>query len=131
MMAYIHSFLTARFRIKKKQKALNLQRSVADLTGRAEELEKEAAELRRENGWLKEIIMLKSNRLTDIAKTVEAYQVTGTSASGSSSSTSKREKSIEEEPQEEDTGDDSDYEEAGSGKGKGKQKAKPTKRRKK
>ncbi|KZT23816.1 hypothetical protein NEOLEDRAFT_1038799, partial [Neolentinus lepideus HHB14362 ss-1] len=47
---------SARFRIKKKQKVLNLERSVADLAGRAEELEREAAELRRENGWLKEII---------------------------------------------------------------------------
>lgn len=27
-----------------------------------EELEREAAELRRENGWLKEIVMLKSKR---------------------------------------------------------------------
>ncbi|KAL1738640.1 hypothetical protein HDZ31DRAFT_16016, partial [Schizophyllum fasciatum] len=47
---------SARFRIKKKQKTLNLERSVADLTGRAEELEKEAADLRRENGWLREIV---------------------------------------------------------------------------
>ncbi|TFK57580.1 hypothetical protein OE88DRAFT_150894 [Heliocybe sulcata] len=51
---------SARFRIKKKQKVLNLERSVSDLTGRAEDLEREAAELRRENGWLKEIIVLKS-----------------------------------------------------------------------
>ncbi|KAH7883804.1 hypothetical protein F5I97DRAFT_1895761 [Phlebopus sp. FC_14] len=50
---------SARFRIKKKQKTLNLERTVADLTGRTEELEREAADLRRENGWLKEIILLK------------------------------------------------------------------------
>ncbi|KDQ54812.1 hypothetical protein JAAARDRAFT_105377, partial [Jaapia argillacea MUCL 33604] len=48
---------SARFRIKKKQKVLNLERTVSDLTGRAEDLEREATELRRENGWLKEIIM--------------------------------------------------------------------------
>lgn len=35
--------------------------SVSDLTGRAEELEKEATELRRENGWLREIVMLKGS----------------------------------------------------------------------
>jgi hypothetical protein len=52
----------ARFRIKKKQKAINLERDVSDLTGRTEELEREVADLRRENGWLKEIIMLKGAR---------------------------------------------------------------------
>lgn len=54
--------LTARFRVKKKQWTLNLERSITDLSGRVEELEREAAELRRENGWLKEIVMLKSKR---------------------------------------------------------------------
>jgi hypothetical protein len=54
----------ARFRVKKKQRIVNLERSVSDLTGRAEDLEREAADLRRENGWLKEIIMLKGSRLT-------------------------------------------------------------------
>jgi hypothetical protein len=44
---------SARFRIKKKQKTLALERTVSDLTGRAEDLEREAADLRRENGWLK------------------------------------------------------------------------------
>ena len=53
---------TARFRIKKKQKTLNLERTVNDLSGRVEELEHEASELRRENGWLKEIVMLKSRQ---------------------------------------------------------------------
>ncbi|EAU93186.2 hypothetical protein CC1G_13211 [Coprinopsis cinerea okayama7 len=53
---------SARFRIKKKQKTINLERSVSDLTGRAEELEREVADLRRENGWLKEIVMLKGTR---------------------------------------------------------------------
>lgn len=56
--------LTARFRIKKKQKTINLERSVSDLTGRAEELEREVTDLRRENGWLKEIVMLKGTRFT-------------------------------------------------------------------
>lgn len=53
---------SARFRIKKKQKTLNLERTVTDLTGRTEELEREASELRRENSWLKEIVLLKSRR---------------------------------------------------------------------
>jgi hypothetical protein len=55
---------STRFRMKKKLKTLNIQRLVADLTGRAEELEKEAEELRKENGWLKEIVALKG-RPTD------------------------------------------------------------------
>lgn len=49
----------ARFRVKKKHKTISLERSVSDLQGRAEELEREVADLRRENGWLKEIVMLK------------------------------------------------------------------------
>jgi len=35
---------------------------VTDLSGRVDELEQEAADLRRENGWLKDIVMLKSGR---------------------------------------------------------------------
>lgn len=54
---------SARFRIKKKLRTLNLERSVSDLSGRAEELEREAADLRRENGWLKEIVLLKGLNL--------------------------------------------------------------------
>jgi hypothetical protein len=63
-----YSTVSARFRIKKKQRTINLERSVSDLAGRADELEKEAAELRRENGWLKEIVMLKGSRLTSGAQ---------------------------------------------------------------
>ena len=41
-----------------------MERTVSDLTGRVGELEQEAADLRRENGWLKEIVMLKSGRVS-------------------------------------------------------------------
>ncbi|KAI0304671.1 hypothetical protein BC826DRAFT_1100475 [Russula brevipes] len=51
---------SARFRVKKKIRTHNLEHTVSDLTGRVDELEQEAADLRRENGWLKEIVMLKS-----------------------------------------------------------------------
>ncbi|GLB36467.1 hypothetical protein LshimejAT787_0307550 [Lyophyllum shimeji] len=57
---------SARFRIKKKQRKVNLERSVSDLTGRAEDLEREVADLRRENGWLKEIVLLKGSRLAGV-----------------------------------------------------------------
>ena len=52
----------ARFRVKKKHRTIALERAVSDLTGRAEELEREVGELRRENGWLKEIIVLKGTQ---------------------------------------------------------------------
>lgn len=39
---------------------------MSDLTGRADELEREASDLRRENGWLKEIVMLKGSRLAGL-----------------------------------------------------------------
>ena len=38
------SIFAARFRIKKKQWTLNLERTISDLSGRVEELEREAAE---------------------------------------------------------------------------------------
>jgi len=58
----LNQLYLARFRIKKKNKTVTLERSVSNLAGRAEELEREAADLRRENGWLKEIVMLKGSR---------------------------------------------------------------------
>jgi hypothetical protein len=45
---------------------VNLERSISDLTGRAGDLEREAADLRRENGWLKEIVMLKHTRFPPV-----------------------------------------------------------------
>ncbi|KIJ68640.1 hypothetical protein HYDPIDRAFT_106870 [Hydnomerulius pinastri MD-312] len=72
---------SARFRIKKKQKTLNLERTVSDLTGRTEELEREAADLRRENGWLKEIVLLKGRSLGAFG--AGSSQPTGSAASGS------------------------------------------------
>lgn len=41
-----------------------MEHTVSDLTGRVGDLEQEAADLRRENGWLKEIVMLKSGRVS-------------------------------------------------------------------
>jgi hypothetical protein len=54
--------ILARFRIKKKQRALKLELTVSDLTCRAAELEREATNLRRENTWLKEIVILKGRQ---------------------------------------------------------------------
>lgn len=67
--------------MKKKQWTVNLERTISDLSGRVEELEREAAELRRENGWLKEIVMLKSKRFSGIVPDL------GPPAESSSSST--------------------------------------------
>ena len=49
-----------------------------------EELEREASELRRENGWLKEIVMLKSKRLAGVVPELEPSP----SASGSAAQAS-------------------------------------------
>ncbi len=64
--------------MKKKQWTLTLERSISDLSGRVEELEREAAELRRENGWLKEIVMLKSKRLGGSVPVLEPVSSHGT-----------------------------------------------------
>ncbi|EJD55369.1 hypothetical protein AURDEDRAFT_50523 [Auricularia subglabra TFB-10046 SS5] len=53
---------SARFRLKKKARAVNLERTVSDLEGRANDLEKEASELRRENTFLKNLIMQRATR---------------------------------------------------------------------
>jgi hypothetical protein len=39
-----------------------MERTVTSLSRQVNELEREAADLRRENGWLKEIVMLKTRK---------------------------------------------------------------------
>ncbi|CAA7258743.1 unnamed protein product [Cyclocybe aegerita] len=127
---------TARFRIKKKHKTITLERSVSDLTGRAEELEREVADLRRENGWLKEIVMLKGTQfaasnlahrqaLSQAAAlaTGSASMSQGASASGSGGGapTTRSEPSTDEEESESEVEDKSK-------KGKGKKPAKSSKK---
>jgi hypothetical protein len=51
---------SARFRQKKKERSQNLEQTITELSGRVDDLEKEAEGLRRENTWLKEIVILKS-----------------------------------------------------------------------
>ncbi|KIY67450.1 hypothetical protein CYLTODRAFT_353220 [Cylindrobasidium torrendii FP15055 ss-10] len=112
---------SARFRIKKKQRTLNLERSVNDLTGRAEELEREASDLRRENGWLKEIIMLKSSRLNLTPDTVtqEMWENSQAGEPGGSNQNPPAPDDAEEEG-----GDSSASEYTEDPKGKGKARAK-------
>ena len=114
--------LTARFRIKKKQKTVNLERSVSDLTGRAEELEKEVADLRRENGWLKEIVMLKGTRIAsaNMAHRMalnQAAAMVGPQASGSGTAPSGSSSGQNDEESEEES-DSSDDDTVAKGKGK-------------
>jgi hypothetical protein len=40
-----------------------MERTVTSLSRQVDELEREAADLRRENGWLKEIVMLRARRV--------------------------------------------------------------------
>jgi hypothetical protein len=54
--------------VKKKQRTADLERTLTELEGRAGELEKEAVELRRENGWLKEMVILKGKKAVETAK---------------------------------------------------------------
>ncbi|KAG8817956.1 hypothetical protein FRC17_011025 [Serendipita sp. 399] len=53
---------SARFRSKKKERLDAMEQSMTVLQRRAEDLEKEAVELRRENGWLKEMVIMKGKR---------------------------------------------------------------------
>ncbi|KAJ7456610.1 hypothetical protein FB451DRAFT_610302 [Mycena latifolia] len=114
---------SARFRIKKKQRTLDLERSVSDLTGRAEDLEREASDLRRENGWLKEIIMLKGGHLAGINLSGNTgYSET---AGRGSERRDKRRDSMDEDESDSDRSNEDRAEGSGSGsKSKGKAKSK-------
>ena len=70
-----------------------MERTVSDLTGRVDELEQEAADLRRENGWLKEIVMLKSRRISG------CEPLAGPSSPPSGSQISKNSRDTNEEGQ--------------------------------
>ena len=63
----------------------NLETTVTGLTERVEELEREAEDLRRENGWLKEIVTLKSKRMAGMVPELEPSP-SSAGASGSSAS---------------------------------------------
>ncbi|KAJ6627969.1 hypothetical protein B0H10DRAFT_1992958 [Mycena sp. CBHHK59/15] len=120
---------SARFRNKKKQRTLDLEKSVSDLTGRTEELEREASELRRENGWLKEIVMLKGGRLAGVDFMNVGYPEP--SGRNSAQRAKKRRDSVEDSSQANETTSEESEEDntrlGGSGrrrKGKGKAKNK-------
>lgn len=114
------SLCAARFRIKKKQRTTNLERSVSDLTGRAEDLEREAADLRRENGWLKEIVMLKGSRLAGVNLASRMAENTQRSSEGSSQAGPSRQKPSE--PSSEDESSDEEVAKAKKKKGKSRKK---------
>lgn len=54
--------ISARFRMKKKEKIQQMEETMSSLQKRAEDLEREAGDLRRENGWLKEMVIMKGRR---------------------------------------------------------------------
>ncbi|CAE6388762.1 unnamed protein product [Rhizoctonia solani] len=98
---------SARFRVKKKQRTMELERALVELEGRADELEKEAVELRRENGWLKEMVILKGRKAMETAQAARSNADADPSGSGS-----------QDKPEDNDKSDD--------GRDKGKGKAKET-----
>ena len=93
---------------------MNLERSITDLSGRVEELEREAAELRRENGWLKEIVMLKSKRFGGQVPQLDA------SASQSNTESQERQEDDETSPNTEENEAEREESEQGEGGGSGK-----------
>ena len=92
---------------------------MTELTGRAEELEREASDLRRENGWLKEIVMLKGTRFAanNQAHRQALSQAAALAIAGGAASVDNT--AIQEEPEEESDESGSDDQDP-KGKGKGK-----------
>lgn len=87
---------------------MELERTLVELEGRADQLEKEAVELRRENGWLKEMVILKGR------KAMENAQAAGRSNADAGPS------SAGEQDQSKDSADDESEDSAGKGKGRSK-----------
>ncbi|KIJ45610.1 hypothetical protein M422DRAFT_166226 [Sphaerobolus stellatus SS14] len=116
---------SARFRIKKKQKTLELERTVSDLTSRAAELEREATNLRRENSWLKEIVILKGRQ--NIASSQMAAQETSSHPERKPSRNGRD--VTEEESSEDSSSEEEDTKGKGKGKGRGKGKERASSRK--
>lgn len=53
---------SARFRVKKKAREAALEQTANEYKGRVEQLEKEVGDLKRENGWLRGLIINSNNR---------------------------------------------------------------------
>ncbi|KLO11736.1 hypothetical protein SCHPADRAFT_456812 [Schizopora paradoxa] len=79
---------SARFRAKKKEREVALERRSKDLEGRVSELERECEQLRRENGWLMGLVV----GVTGSGGTVPGLP------SSSSTATGKRKRDEEEKP---------------------------------
>jgi regulator of replication initiation timing len=48
--------------MKKKERLQGMEQTMSDLQRKAEDLEKEVGELRRENSWLKEMVIMKGKQ---------------------------------------------------------------------
>ena len=106
---------------------LNLEQTVSELSGRADTLEREAADLRRENGWLKEIVMLKGSRMAGID--ISPHNIPSQGSSSAAKSTTKERRSAEDS--ESDQEDPSSDEYQPDGKGKARAKARKDKEKRK
>lgn len=84
-----------------------------------EELEREAAELRRENGWLKEIVMLKSKRFGGQAPALDP-NAPGAGGGGVAEAQSPSPTSKESVSSEDSTGGEKEPDDDASTTGKGK-----------
>ncbi|KAL0072224.1 hypothetical protein AAF712_001149 [Marasmius tenuissimus] len=109
---------SARFRIKKKLRNSNLEKTVSELSGRADTLEREAADLRRENGWLKEIVMLKGSRMAGID--ISPHNIPSQGSSSTSRSTVPEHRSVEESDSDQDDPSSDEYQPEGKGKARAK-----------
>lgn len=59
---------SARFRVKKKQREQNLERTAKEMTDKASALEARIGQLEMENKWLKSLITEKNENKDDIAE---------------------------------------------------------------
>ncbi|KAG7099552.1 hypothetical protein E1B28_001385 [Marasmius oreades] len=120
---------SARFRIKKKLRNLNLEQTVSELSGRADILEREAADLRRENGWLKEIVMLKGSRMAGIDISPHTIPNLGEGSSMAQADHSNPASNASKDHEESESDEDNSGDYLPEGKGKAKARSKKEKRR--
>lgn len=93
-----------------------LEQTVSTLTERAEQLETEATELRRENGWLKEIVLLKGRAMTGRLQQSKQPSDAGPSSSARDNAARSRE---EEEASDGELKEGAETSQSHRGKGKG------------
>jgi len=71
-MGPLNAVYLARFRKKKKERLQEMEQTMSDRQRKVDDLEKEASNLRKENLWLKEMVIMKGKQRGTLGQDVSA-----------------------------------------------------------